>query len=97
MSEAEKIAAGLSEAQMEDLTCNWDAACDCDWQCVTTDTADFWERQEEAGFAELVPVDEDALQDSFASERGIQLGGMMYRLTPLGLEVRTILERQSHD
>lgn len=86
------IVAGLSEDARADLTSNWDAACDADWQLVTTDTADFFERQVAAGFAELVPVDRDALEDPFAAERGIYPGGELYVLNSLGRTVRAHLE-----
>ena len=88
---AHQIAAGLSETQRHDLMRGWDAACDADWQLLLSDPADFFERQEVLGFAELVPVDEEALEDAFAWERGIEPGGSMWSLTPLGLEVRAIL------
>lgn len=36
---------------------------------------------EAAGYIELVPVDDDALDSAFAAERGIEPGGMMWQLT----------------
>ena len=91
------IARGLTKAQREDITSNWIAACDCDWGCITTEPADFFDRLEMSGFAKLVPVDDDALEDAFAHERGIEPGGMMWRLTPLGLAVRAYLMENPHD
>lgn len=96
MDDIETIARGLTKAQREDLTSNWDAACDGDWALVTTEASDFFESQEAAGFADLVPVDDDALEDAFAAERGIEKGGSMWRLTPLGLRVRAYLEEQNN-
>jgi hypothetical protein len=93
MSEAEKIAAGLTEAQRADLTIHWDLLSDADPLPVEYD--DYIQRMEQSGFMECVPVDAEALEASFAYERGIEPGGMMYRLTTLGLEVRAVLERQS--
>jgi len=81
---AREIAAGLSEAQKADLTTNWDAACDCDWSDVTTDPSSFFERQEEAGFAQCVPVTEDDIDGDFAWERGIEIGGSGYHTSDKG-------------
>lgn len=39
---------------------------------------------EAAGYIELVPVDDDALDSAFAAERGIEPGGMMWQLTDAG-------------
>lgn len=61
----------------------WDDYADANWQLVKDPTA-FLEQCEDAGLAELVPVDNDALDDPFAAERGIEPGGMMWRLTALG-------------
>ena len=87
----DRIVAGLTKAQREHLTTNWDAACDCDWGDVTTETSNFFERQEAAGFAQCVHVTEDDVDGDFAWERGIEIGGRMWELTPLGLAVRTAL------
>lgn len=60
---------------------HWHDFCDCD----TFEGCDtFAERMELAGFIELVPVDADALESSFAEERGIVPGGMMWTLTSAG-------------
>lgn len=48
------------------------------------DSSTFEERMEAAGFIELVPVTQEALEDAFAYERGIRNGGTMWQLTPLG-------------
>ena len=92
----EEIARGLTKAQREDLTGNWDAACDCDWADITTDPCDFFERQEAMGFAQCVPVTEDDIDGDFAWERGIEIGGSMWELTTLGLAVRAILMEQDN-
>jgi hypothetical protein len=65
----------------EDLRENWHNFCDCDY---FVGAADFPERMEAAGLIELVPVDDDALEDPFADERGILPGGMMWKLTEAG-------------
>ena len=49
----------------------------------------FIEELETAGFARLVPVSKDALEDSFAAERGIEPGGFMWELTPAGRSALT--------
>lgn len=89
-----EIARSLTAAERADLTRNWDAFCDCDWQDMTCEPDGYAERMEAAGYAELVPVDADALDDPFAAERGICPGGMMWRLTPLGEAVRDALARE---
>lgn len=89
--EAERIAKRLTEASelRADLTERWDLLTDAD--PLPCDYDAYLERMEQDGFMECVPVDDEALDDPFAYERGIEPGGMMYRLTPLGLEVRRIL------
>ena len=74
----------LTEAEwrnVDDLRKHWGAFCDAD-PFDGSDT--FPDRMEAAGFVELVPVDDDALEDAFASERGIERGGMMWSLTESG-------------
>jgi len=73
---------------LDDLRKHWGEFCDCD-PFDGSDT--FPERMEAAGYVECVPVDDDALQESFASERGIEPGGMMWSLTDAG---RAALERE---
>lgn len=95
---AEEIVQKLTKAQhlREDLLDNWDALCSGDPPPHPRDGPDFPESLEQEGFVELVPVDGDALAHPFASEIGLEPGGMMWRLTPLGLEVRRLLEN-THD
>ena len=93
MTPVADLARGLSEAQKADLLQHWDEFCDADPLSDGRDFDDFIEGMEAAGFAELVAVDDDALNEAFASERGIEPGGMMWRLTPLGLLVRAHLEQ----
>lgn len=59
----------------------WAAFCDADHADYCEN---FIEVCEEAGYAELVPVDNDALEDPFAAERGIYKGGSMWSLTESG-------------
>jgi sulfur relay (sulfurtransferase) DsrC/TusE family protein len=47
----------------------------------------FADKMEAEGLIELVDVDDDALDDAFAAERGIEKGGMMWRLTAYGRAV----------
>lgn len=61
----------------------WDDYTEADWLLVKDPTS-FLEQCEDVGLAECVPVDDDALNDSFAYERGIEPGGMMWRLTAPG-------------
>lgn len=70
----------LTEAQ-RDLREHWSDFCDAD-PFEGYDT--FTERMEAAGLIDLVEVDDEALEDPFAAERGIYPGGMMWGLTPAG-------------
>lgn len=72
--------ARLSEAQLE-LRAHWMSFCDAD---AFAGSADFPERMEASGLIELVEVDDDALDDPFAAERGIERGGLMWQLTDAG-------------
>lgn len=97
MTDAHEIARGLIEtrerAQLAvDLTSNWDLFSDAD--PLPCEREEFLLRLLDGDFVELVDVDDDALEDPFAYERGIEPGGMMWRLTVLGREVRAILEGQ---
>lgn len=58
----------------------WAPFCDAD-----PVPAPFIDDMEAAGLARLTRVTKDALQDSFAEERGIVKGGMMWQLTAKGL------------
>lgn len=69
----------LTEAQ--ELRANWEAFCDADY---FDGVEDFPERMEKANLIELVPVDDEAVEDPFAWERGIVPGGMMWQLTDAG-------------
>ena len=64
---------------LDEFRRDWNAFCDAD-----PVAPDFAERMEAAGFIELVPVDDEALDDPFAYERGIEPGGLMWDLTPAG-------------
>lgn len=100
MTNPADIARALSEAQRlhEDLTDNWDAFCSGDPPPHPRDEPDFPQCLEAHGFVELVPVDDDALEHPFASEIGLEPGGMMWQLTPLGLAVRDhLLHRPTSD
>ena len=65
----------------EELRCYWNAFCDADQY-----PEGFEDRMEAAGFAEVTPVTDDDLHQSFAAERGIERGGMMWCLTDAGHE-----------
>lgn len=79
MSKAEPKYTETEWKLISELRRDWDAFCDAD-----PVEADFAERMEAAGYCELVPVDEAALQDPFAAERGIERGGTMWVLTSAG-------------
>jgi hypothetical protein len=83
--------AGRAVLATDDLRKHWSAFCDCD-PFFGSDT--FLERMEAAGYIELIPVDDDALQDSFAAERGIEPGGMMWSLTSTGSRALDLKDRQ---
>ncbi len=89
-----EIAAGMLESQqlLHDLTDNWDAAGDADPIPFPGD-GDYPERLEAQGYAELVAVDEGALNDAFAWERGIEPGGSMWQLTEAGKALRAHLQK----
>lgn len=59
----------------------WDRFSDRD---PIDDPDGFLSAAEEMGLIELVDVDAEALDDPFAYERGIEPGGMMWRLTDAG-------------
>jgi hypothetical protein len=80
----------LSEAEWQlraELRSDWEHFCQCDWHLMQGDTATFDQRMEAAGFIDLVPVTDSALEMPFASELGIEKGGMMWQLTPLGSSI----------
>jgi len=77
----------LTEAEWllrAELRSDWAPFCNADYEEMQGDRATFDERMEAAGFIELVAVSDEALQDSFAYERGIRKGGMMWQLTAAG-------------
>lgn len=65
----------------EDLRKHWGAFCDAD---PFEGSDGFAERMEAAGYAHLRAVTKDDLQESFASERGIERGGNLWELTTKG-------------
>ena len=72
----------LTEKQWQaisDLREHWHAYCDADYRDL-----DFIDRMEAAGFVRLRSVRKADLEESFAAERGIELGGMIYELTAKG-------------
>jgi hypothetical protein len=80
----------LSEAEWQlraELRSDWEHFCQCDWHLMQGDTATFDQRMEAAGFIDLVHVTDSALEMPFASELGIEKGGMMWQLTPLGSSI----------
>ena len=62
-----------------ELRAYWAAFCDCD---PTPD--DFQDRMEAAGLIVLDAVNDDDLDNPFASELGIEPGGTVWRLTDRG-------------
>lgn len=67
-----------------ELRRHWNDFCDAD---PFPGSETFADRAEEAGFIELVPVTREALESSFATDRGIDPGGMMWVLTAAGRAV----------
>lgn len=88
------IAASLTKAQQRDLTSNWDHFCQADYSLMTSDDENYPDALEESGFVCLDGVNADDLETPFADELGIVEGGSVYRLTPLGLQVRQHLLNQ---
>jgi hypothetical protein len=86
MTDTPQTAERLTEAQWRDrelLRQHWAAFCDAD---PTPD--DFADRMEASGFITLRSVKKrDVEEASFAYERGIELGGMLWELTQKGREV----------
>lgn len=70
--------------KLRDLWCDF-----CDADPVPPS---FLGEMEAAGLIECVPVTAEALDDVFAAKRGIELGGMMWVLTPAG---RAALKEQN--
>jgi hypothetical protein len=63
----------------EELRAYWNKFCDADQY-----PDGFEDRMEAAGFAEVRPVTDDDLHQSFSAERGIDRGGMLWCLTDAG-------------
>ncbi len=78
----------LAEQQRRDLTVHWDEFADADPLSHHRELDAFLHDMESAGFAQWAPVDDDALEEPFAWERGIEPGGMMWELTALGRTAR---------
>lgn len=74
----------MTDIPTNDFKKNWSSFCDAD---QFEGREDFAERMEAAGLIELVPVDNNALDDAFAAQRGIEKGGFMWRATDAGLRV----------
>ncbi len=71
------------ENEMErELRKYWNAFCDAD-----PHPEGFIERMEKAGFATIRAVRAEDLEESFAAERGIEPGGMVWVLTAKGRQV----------
>lgn len=68
---------GMTDA--EELRAYWNVFCDADPY-----PDGFEDRMEAAGFAEVRVVTNDDLHQSFAAERGIERGGLMWCLTEAG-------------
>lgn len=82
----ERVSAEEVEKAKADLKANWHTFCDAD-PFDGRDT--FPERMEDAGLIRCVPVSRAALAESFAAERGIEKGGMMWELTAKGRRALT--------
>lgn len=71
-----------------ELCAHWHAFADAD---PIPDSDGFIQRMEAAGLVEWRPVEREDLEDSFAWERGIIEGGMLFALTAAG---RAALSKQ---
>ena len=84
-AERDRLAAEVerlnASADIRDLKDHWHSFCDAD-PFEGGDT--FAERMEARGLIELVAVTQEALEDGFAAERGIEPGGSMWQLTEAG-------------
>lgn len=85
------LAEKLTETQRLDLTERWGAFCDKDELSGNRDPDEYVADMLLDGFADLRAVEPDDLDDAFAWERGIEPGGMIYVLTPLGHALRASL------
>ncbi len=92
--EVERVARGLSAARRADLTINWDHFCEADYALMASEDENYPDALEADGFVYLDAVNPDDLETPFAWELGIEPGGSVYRLTPLGLAVRAHLKDQ---
>ncbi|WP_366655297.1 hypothetical protein [Fodinicurvata sp. EGI_FJ10296] len=72
------------EVEAEDLRRHRSAFCDAD---NFPERETLTDRMEAAGLIQLMPVDEQALEDPFAAERGIEPGGVMWTLTKAGYAI----------
>lgn len=75
------LKAAVASGERQDLREHWEAFCDAD-PFPGSDT--FADRMERAGLIECVAVDDEALESPFATERGIEPGGLMWKLTKAG-------------
>ena len=74
----------MVDAFMRDMFADmWDDFTECEYRLIE-DVDVFLESAEVLGLAEFIPVDDDALRDPFASERGLEKGGIMWSLTKAG-------------
>lgn len=87
---AEEIVMGLTGDERLFPTEYWDAFCEKDPLPIEPEEYEAW--MENRGLAELDWVNDSDLESAFAEECGIVPGGMVFRLTPLGLEVRSLLQ-----
>lgn len=86
---------GLTPEGRADFTTHWDEFCDADPLSNGRDIDAYLRDMEVGGFIMFVPVDDDALDDPFAYERGIEPDGMMWTMTDLGQQVRAALKESS--
>lgn len=96
-AEIARLATALTETQRIDLTERWDQFCDQDELSGNRDPDEYTADLLLDGFADIREVERDDLEDPFAYERGIEPGGMIYVLTPLGAALRTALATNHAD
>ena len=93
------IARGLNPTQRDDLLVRWPEFCDADPLSGGRDQDEFVADMLLDDFIRLRDVQPDDLDDPFAWERGIEPGGMVYVLTPLGeaLRAHLLTEVSNHE
>jgi hypothetical protein len=94
-AEIVRLAEALTDTQRLDLTERWDQFCDKDELSGNRDPDEYTADLLLDGFADMRGVEPDDLDNPFAYERGIEEGGWLYELTPLGRALRDHLRARA--